>query len=403
MKILHVFDHSLPIQDGYSARSWAILQEQVRKGWGVFPLTGPRQNSAQDGEEGVSGLTFYRTQDRPGLLGRLPVLKQFWSIWLIYCRLVQLVPQLKPDVIHAHSPALNGVAAVWAARRFGLPVVYEVRAFWEDAAVDQGTSSPGGLRYRLTRALENHVFRRATRVTAICEGLRQDIETRGVCVHPVTVIPNGVAYERFAKDTPVDVALAAQHGLKPGHTLGFIGSFYDYEGLDLAIGAMPELLARDPSIRLLLVGGGLQDQALREQAQHLKLDQAVIFTGKVPFDQVEKYYSVIDVLVYPRKSLRLTETVTPLKPLEAMAQKKVFVASDVGGHRELVQHGETGILFKADDANAFIEAVNALLGSPELQTHLQTEGLKFVREDRNWAQIVSRYGAVYEGAIAQRR
>ena len=403
MKALHVFDHSLPIQDGYSARSWAILQEQVKKGWGVFPLTGPRQNSAQDGEEGVAGLTFFRTQDRPGLLGRLPVVKQFWAIWLIYCRLVQLIPQLKPDVIHAHSPALNGVAAVWAAKRFGLPVVYEVRAFWEDAAVDQGTSSPGGLRYRLTRALENHVFRRATRVTAICEGLRQDIEARGVCGHPVTVIPNGVAIERFERDTPVDTELAARHGLTPGHTVGFIGSFYDYEGLDLAIAAMPELLARDPSIRLLLVGGGLQDQALREQAKRLKLDQAVIFTGKVPFDQVEKYYSVIDALVYPRKSLRLTETVTPLKPLEAMAQRKVFVASDVGGHRELVRHGETGILYKADDAKALVEAIMGLLVSGNLQQHLKAEGLKFVREDRNWKRIVSLYERVYSEAIAQER
>ena len=403
MKALHVFDHSLPIQDGYSSRSWAILQEQLKKGWRVFPLTGPRQNSPQDGEEGVAGLTFYRTQDRPGLLGRLPVLKQFWSIWLIYQRLLRLAPQLKPDVIHAHSPALNGVAAVWAGKRLGLPVVYEVRAFWEDAAVDQGTSSPGGLRYRLTRALENHVFRRATRVTAICEGLRQDIEARGLCAHPVTVIPNGVAYERFAQTTPFDTALAARHGLKPGHTLGFIGSFYDYEGLDLAIAAMPELLARDPALRLLLVGGGLQDQALREQARRLKVEQAVVFTGKVPFDQVEKYYSVIDVLVYPRKSLRLTETVTPLKPLEAMAQRKVFVASDVGGHRELVRHGETGILYKADDAAAFVEAVMALLGSEPMKQRLRADGLDFVREERNWARIVSLYERVYGEAVAQTR
>jgi PEP-CTERM/exosortase A-associated glycosyltransferase len=293
------------------------------------------------------------------------------------------------------------MAAIWAAKRFGLPVVYEVRAFWEDAAVDQGTSSPGGLRYRLTRALENHVFRRATRVMAICEGLRQDIEARGLCAHPVTVIPNGVAYERFSQDTPVDAALAAHHGLKPGHTLGFIGSFYDYEGLDLAIGAMPELVAHDPHIRLLLVGGGLQDQALREQARRLKLDQSVIFTGKVPFDQVEKYYSVIDVLVYPRKSLRLTETVTPLKPLEAMAQRKVFVASDVGGHRELIRHGETGVLFKADDASAFVDAVINLLASDDQQRHLRAEGLEFVREHRNWTRIVSLYERVYAEVVEQ--
>lgn len=401
MKILHVFDHSLPIQDGYAARSWAILQEQLKRGWEIFPLTGPRQGSGQDTHETVSGQRFYRTHDRPGLIGRLPVLKQFWSIWLMYQRLLQLIPQLKPDVIHAHSPALNGVAAVWAARRFGLPVVYEVRAFWEDAAVDQGTSTPGGMRYRLTRALENHVFKRATRVTAICEGLRQDIEARKLSAHPVTVIPNAVEYERFSRETPFDAALATRHGLKAGHTLGFVGSFYDYEGLDLVIAAMPELLAWDPDIRLLLVGGGLQDQALREQAARLNVAREVVFTGKVPFAEVERYYSVIDVLVYPRKSLRLTETVTPLKPLEAMAQRKVFVASDVGGHRELVRDGETGVLFQADHPPALTKAVKTLLGSPELQARLKEAGLRFVREDRNWKNSVARYAPLYAAAVKE--
>ncbi len=377
------------------------MQEQVRRGWDVLALTGPRQGSVEDGHDTVSGQVFYRTQDRPGVLGRLPVLRQFWAIWLMYARLCRLIPQLQPDVIHAHSPALNGVAAIWVARRFDLPVVYEVRAFWEDAAVDQGTSAPGGLRYRLTRALENHVFRRATRVTTICEGLRQEIEARGVCVHPVTVIPNAVEYERFARHTPRDDALASRYGLTPGRTLGFVGSFYDYEGLDLAIAAMPELLARDPDLRLVLVGGGLQDQALRAQAQALGLEGAVVFTGKVPFDVVERYYSVIDVLVYPRKSLRLTETVTPLKPLEAMAQQKVFVASDVGGHRELVQDRTTGVLFDADDVEAFAQAVRLILGSIELQRHLQREGLKFVRDQRNWKQSVAGYQTVYEGCLAK--
>lgn len=403
MKILHVFDHSLPLQDGYSSRSWAILQQQIARGWSVFPVTGPRQNSRADGEETISGLTFYRTADRASIWGRLPVVKQFWSIWLIYSRLVRLVPQIKPDVIHAHSPALNGVAASWAARRFGLPLVYEVRAFWEDAAVDQGTSSENGLRYKLTRSLENYVFGQASRVTTICEGLKQDIEARGICAQPVTVIPNAVEYERFSKEMPRDDALAAQYGFKAGNTLGFIGSFYDYEGLDLLIAAMPALLAANPDIRLLLVGGGVQEAALRQQARALGLEKEVVFTGKVPFADVERYYSVIDVLVYPRKSLRLTELVTPLKPLEAMAQRKVFVASDVGGHHELVRDGVTGVLFKADDEASLVEAIGRLVGDPTLQESLRANGLDFVRDERNWRNSVERYVEVYGSAIQSAR
>ena len=317
----------------------------------------------------------------------------------MYQRLCQLIPVLKPDVLHAHSPALNGVAAHFAAKRFGLPLVYEVRAFWEDAAVDQGTSSENGLRYKLTRGLENYVFKRASRVTTICEGLKRDIEARGVCAEPVTVIPNAVEYERFSKQIPRDEALATQYEFKAGNTLGFIGSFYDYEGLDLLIEAMPALLSQNPDIKLLLVGGGVQDAALRQQASRLGLEKQVIFTGKVPFAEVERFYSVIDVLVYPRKSLRLTELVTPLKPLEAMAQRKVFIASDVGGHHELVSDGVTGVLFKAGNAASLVAAIHKVIASPELQTKLRENGLAFVRDERNWRNSVERYLDVYGGAI----
>ena len=400
MKILHVFDHSLPLQDGYSSRSWSILQQQRVRGWRVFPLTGPRQASTDSNEEAVDGLTFYRTAHRASVWGRLPVVKQFWTIWLIYDRLCELIPTLRPDVIHAHSPALNGLAAHLACRKFGLPLVYEVRAFWEDAAVDQGTSAENGLRYRLTRALENHVFKRASRVTTICEGLKREIEGRGVCASPVTVIPNAVEYERFAQVRPRDEELARRHGLTPGDTLGFIGSFYDYEGLDLLIEAMPRILVRNPDIRLLLVGGGVQEPALRQQAARLGLEREVIFTGRVPYAEVERFYSVVDVLVYPRKSLRLTELVTPLKPLEAMAQRKVFVASDVGGHRELVRHGVTGVLFKADDVASLVDAIVATVDAPQLQERLRENGLAFVRDERNWRNSVERYVDVYAAAVS---
>jgi PEP-CTERM/exosortase A-associated glycosyltransferase len=399
VKILHVFDHSLPLQDGYSSRSWSILQQQLLRGWRVFPVTGPRQGSADSNEEAVDGLTFYRTADRASIWGRLPVVKQFWAVWLIYVRLCELIVKLRPDVLHAHSPALNGVAAHLACRKYGLPLVYEIRAFWEDAAVDQGTSTENGLRYRLTRALENYVLRRAARVTTICEGLRREIEGRGICTSTVTVIPNAVEFERFSSQHPRDEELASRHGLTPGDTLGFIGSFYDYEGLDLLIEAMPRVLARIPEIRLLLVGGGMQEAALRQQATRLGLERKVIFTGRVPYSEVERFYSVVDILVYPRKSLRLTELVTPLKPLEAMAQRKVFVASDVGGHRELVRHGVTGVLFKADDVASLVDAIVDTVGSPQLQASLKEGGLAFVRDERNWRNSVERYAGVYAAAM----
>ena len=169
------------------------------------------------------------------------------------------------------------------------------------------------------------------------------------------------------------------------------------------ITAMPKLVERNPRVKLVLVGGGVQDKALRALSERLGMASHVIFVGRVPFSEVEKLYSIIDVLVYPRKSLRLTELVTPLKPLEAMAQEKVFVASNVGGHRELVIDGETGVLFKADDIDALVFAVESLMKDKALQEKLKRNGLDFVRDERNWTNSVARYTAVYEGAVAQGR
>lgn len=399
MKIIHIFDHSLPIQDGYSTRSWSILQQQVALGWDVLPVTGPRQHSEKDDIQVVSGMAFYRTSCAKSIWEKIPVFRQLWTIKLIYSRLVSLISTCFPDVIHAHSPALNGVAAYFAARRFSLPMVYEVRAFWEDAAVDQGTSTENGWRYRLTRAMENFVLRRAEKVTVICEGLRHDIESRRLNLLPVKVIPNSVDYDLLSIPLLRDEQLAISYELALGKTIGFVGSFYEYEGLDLLVRAMPELIKNDPDIRLLLVGGGIHEVSLRADVAKLGISRNVIFAGRIPFDQVGRFYSVIDVLAYPRKSLRLTELVTPLKPLEAMAQNKVFVASDVGGHRELVTDGETGVLFKAGDVNALVDAIKALMKDLVLQSRLRNNGSAFVREQRNWRTTINLYLQVYEEAI----
>ncbi|WP_374403310.1 TIGR04063 family PEP-CTERM/XrtA system glycosyltransferase, partial [Niveibacterium sp.] len=310
-------------------------------------------------------------------------------------RIDELIVQIKPQVLHAHSPVLNAIPAIRAGRRHGLPVVYEVRAFWEDAAVDHGTTQEGSLRYRATRALETWALRRVDHVTCICEGLRADIVARGIPAERVTVIPNAVDADAFDADAAPDLALKQSLGLEAAEVLGFIGSFYAYEGLDLLLEAMPEILARRPRARLLLVGGGPQDGALKRQAEALGLGDKVVFTGRVPHVDVGRYYDLVDVLVYPRHPMRLTELVTPLKPLEAMAQQRVFVASDVGGHRELIRDGETGVLFRAGNTVALADAVSRLLASPERWPALRAAGRQFVENERTWRNSVGRYRAIY--------
>jgi len=401
VRVLHILDHSIPLQSGYTFRSRAILKEQRALGWETCQITGPKHNKGETlpETETVDGLEFHRCNDGGGLLSRLPLLGQWVVISTLTRRLVEVARREKPDLLHAHSPALNGVAAIRAGRALGIPVVYEVRGFWEDAAVSHGTSSEGGLRYRLTRAMETWVLKRADAVTCICEGIRGDLVARGIPAEKITIVPNAVDAARFQPVGERDREIESRLGLGGSDVVAFIGSFYAYEGLDLLVEAMPRLLAQRPGVRLLLVGGGQVAAEIERQVERLGIAGHVVMTGRVPYEEVQAYYSVTDILAYPRRSMRLTDLVTPLKPLEAMAQKSMFVASDVGGHRELVRDGVTGTLFRADDVDDLVRVLLDLLGARERWPAMRDAGREFVETERTWSNSVANLKPLYQRLV----
>lgn len=394
LRILHVLDHSVPLHSGYSFRTLSILREQRQLGWETFHLTSPKHGPSASLQEDAEGMTFYRTPSAmgTGLLNQMRLTAN---------RLAEVIKMTKPDVIHAHSPVLNALPSLWVGRRHHLPVVYEMRASWEDAAVDHGSTTEGSVRYRLSRALESFALRHADQVTTICEGLRGDIVVRGIPSERITVIPNAVDASAFRFGVEADPELRHSLGLDGATVIGFAGSFYGYEGLDLLLEAVRRMIPRHPTMRVLLVGGGPQENNLKAQAAASGLSDRVIFTGRVPHADVQRYYELIDVLAYPRLPIRLTELVTPLKPLEAMAQGRMFVASDVGGHRELVRHGETGFLFRAGDATALEKAMDELLAQREMWPKIRMQARRFVESERTWGASVARYGDVYQRALSR--
>ena len=402
MRVLHVLDHSAPLQSGYVSRTLGILRAQRALGFDPVCLTTPR-HSADAGQpdtdmEEVMDFRFHRTA--MPTKKRVPGPMFITEMFATAARLAEVIETEKPDILHAHSPCLNAYPAFNAAKKFGLPTVYEIRAFWEDAAVDLGNTTEGSLRYRVTRWMETKACRKVDHVFTICEGLRQDLLGRGIPSPKLSLAPNAIEPERLSPVDAPDAALRAKIGLGDGPVIGFVGSFYHYEGLHLLLEAFPKILESIPDAQLLFVGGGMEDEKIRKMAE--PFGNKVKFTGRVPPEDVPSHYSVIDLLVYPRMKMRLTDLVTPLKPLEAMAMKQRFVASDVGGHKELVSHGETGRLFKADDTDALAaSAINALkqMNTPEDQGILE-RGLTFVREERSWSAVARRYAPVYERLVS---
>lgn len=400
MKILHILDHSLPLQSGYVFRTIGILKAQRDLGLETFHVTTPKHTAQVKGSiESVDGWDFYRTPFLRRGLAKLPVFHERAQMKATESRIEQLVKELKPDILHAHSPLLNAFPAERVGKRHGIPVVYEVRALWEDAAVDHGTTTEGSLRYRVTRGLETRAARRADAMTVICEGLRKDFVSRGIDAGKITVIPNAVDLEKFPVAGLPDEQLRSDLGLKDAWVLGFLGSFYGYEGLSLLLQALPKVIPAIPQAKVLLTGGGLEEERLRAQAKDLGLEDRVVFTGRVHASQVTRYYDLVDLLVYPRLSMRLTDVVTPLKPLEAMAQRRLFLASDVGGHRELIEDGVTGYLFKAGSVDALHQGILRAYEDRARHAAMGDAGRKFVETERNWKVSVARYLPVYEGLL----
>ncbi len=401
MRILHILDHSLPFQTGYVYRTLSILEHQRKLGWETFHVTTPRHTEPFTATETVDGWKFYRTPSVSGLMARLPVLREFTEMMATSRRLDEVIKDVKPDILHAHSPVLTAIPTIWAGKRHGIPVNYEIRSIWEDAGVSRGNHLEWGPRYRAIRALETYAIRRADGVTVICQGLKREIESRGIAAEKIAIVPNAVDIAAFPADPVPDVSLSEQLGLSGKLVLGYLGSFHPYEGLNILVQAMPEIIKGNPDIRLLMVGGGVEADNLQSQALELGLKDFVIFTGRVLHSEVQRYYSLIDVLVYPRLKIRLTDLVTPLKPLEALAQNKIVIASDIGGHNELITDGVTGDLFRAGDPKALAETALRVTANRENWDSRRENGRRYVETERSWESVVNRYKDVYDRLTAK--
>jgi PEP-CTERM/exosortase A-associated glycosyltransferase len=395
MRILHILDHSIPLHSEYAVRTQAILKHQRALGWETFHLTGPKQGAVLSDEESVGGWEFSRTAPQSGLLENVPVLAEIELMGEITFGIEKIVKRVRPHILHAHSPVLNALPALRAGRRSGTPVVYEVRALWEDAGVVKGTVRRGGVRYRLMRGVETWALKHADAVTTICEGLRGDIVARGISAEKVTVIPNAVDIEDLPVVGKSALELKRQLGLEGALVIGFVGALHEFEGLEVLLRAVPKILSLDAQVRVLLVGDGPHELKLRQLAAELQISDRIVFAGQVPHEDLARYYGAFDLHLSPRLPMRYTDLVTPMQPLEVMARGCLLVASDVGGSRETVRHGETGILFKAGDVDALAAAVINLVHAQDSWPVLRAAARRFVETERTWAASVSQYENVY--------
>lgn len=410
MRPLHVLDMSLPHVAGYTSRARSILEAQRALGMSPLALTGLRQPPGEAPVDEIGGIAYHRTPEPSPPAGadlfrrasRLPGLREGIEMTALARRASSLARQEGADVLHAHSPVLCGIPAHVAARRAGIPSVYEIRAFWEDAAVNLGRDAEGSARYAAIRRLETALVHRVDGLVVLCEGIKRDLEARGVDPSRIVTVPNGVDGERF-EPAERDPELARKLGFEGKTVVGYVGTFFRFEGLSLLLRALDRLTRENDSVRGMIVGHGETEGEMQALAKELGLGDRVKLVGKVPPADVRRYYGLTDVLCYPRERHRITELTTPLKPLEALAMQKAIVVSDVGGLLELVVPDETALTFKAGDEADLVRVLRAAIADPARREALGEAGRRDVLENRSWKALATRYEAVYEAARARLR
>ncbi|MGA8830321.1 MAG: glycosyltransferase [Desulfomonilaceae bacterium] len=406
MKALHILHRSVPGAHGYAIRSKEIVSHLMAKGIEPLVVTSPSQaplgNLDSESSELIDGVRYFRScgklveptiEVKDGKYARATV-RVLQNINLLKMALL-IAKKYKPDVLHAHSPFTCGLVGDMVSFLTGIPVIYEMRGIWEDQHTSRYGMATTSFRYRGVRALETLALRKADMCFPLSEALKEEIISRGINADKIVVVPNGVDTKKFSPG-PSSKELVDRYNLEGKLVIGYIGTFFNYEGLDLLAQAFETLASKFPTLVLLLVGDGELMHKLKDLATESVCSGRIIFTGRIKNDLITDYYKLFDLLVLPRRDAREANLVTPLKPLEIMAMAKPLLASDVGGHKEIITDGINGALFHSGQVEDLVEKCETLISNQSYRSALGVCSRTWVENNRDWNVLIDRYISVYE-------
>jgi glycosyltransferase involved in cell wall biosynthesis len=386
MRVLHLLDHSAPRRSDYSRRAQSLLECLRAQGVQTVHLTGPR-HAALDAPE--TDWHFYRTE-LPGR--RLPFIgaaapdSRFGaalSTAALALRLRQVARLTRPDLIHVHLPSANAVAAWPVARLARIPLLVD--------AERRVQAQPA---YPFPRA-ERWALGAAHAIAAGTAQVRAQLRAEGLGGDTIAVIPPAPDVPPFR---PAGDGLA---WLENAPLLACAGGLAPEDGLDLLLAALAQLRGTDPSLRLLVAGGGDGEARLTQRLAHGSLRGHVVFAGPLSYRRAAEVLPRADIAVFPALGRR--PFLEPSRHLlNAMAQGCAIVASDLACHRELLVHGHSGILFEAGSRAGLVEAIRELLAAPWRLKALGAAARDFMRSRRSWALTATRYRQVYESVLNNR-
>ena len=401
MKILHLIHHSFPHLTGYSVRTNSIIHHQREHGCQIMAFTFPMHDFVYSRDKEKED-RYIHIAPLKSCYHRIP----FLGLWLSLTYFVKTLSyffhrQQRCQVIHAHSPWYVGLAALKLGKLWQIPVIYEVRGFWEQTSLAL-SKKQGWLSYccskfygYLTQAMENRVLVRADAIAAISGNIKTEILARKLQIDPakIFIVPNSVDLSTFFP-CPKDRKLLDRLEIKNQIIIGYISSLRSIEGLEYLLNSVK--LLRNQCIKVIIVGEGSDRPKLQALTKALAIEDKVIFTGKIPHQEIRNYYALIDIFVVPRTKDRVCQIVTPLKPLEAMAMGKCVLVSNVSGLLELIDEKQTGYSFEAENSNDLAEKIDYLIVNKTVRERTGINARQWVSENRNWKIVVKKYFDIIE-------
>jgi glycosyltransferase involved in cell wall biosynthesis len=397
-RVLHLIDRSFPhTLSGFAIRSMYIVRSQRQIGLDAIAATRlgvPRLGGVRDFPlvETVEGVEHHRLVVDG--ITNYNALRKDRYMTLYAEQAARLVEKLRPSVIHAAGSHLTGIVALALKQRYGIPLVYEVRNFYEDLWASHRGGGDETEFYAGRARAETQCMLGADRVVTLGEGMKERIVARGVPADDVIVIGNAVDVERFAP-RPRNDSLIDRLGLAGRIIVGYVSGLRPYEGVDILLGAIRMLIDRGHKVGGLVVGGGVELESLQRLVIELGLSDDVRLTGEVPHAEVLDYYPAIDIFVVPRRSDPVGHLVTPLKPFEAMAMGLPLIVADVGALHEVAQPEERGLGFTPDDPGSLADAIERLVKDPALGRATAQRARDWVLAERTWVRNAERYRDIY--------
>lgn len=410
--IFYTLHNTLPLIVGYTIRSHELISSinsHGIKAYGVsrlgFPwdkIGVPVHNVSV--KDCIDNVTYLRLPTEKKGFGQVSLTEYMQGY---FGELLDLAHTYNPSLIHSASNFIGGNVGTKVARILGIPSIYEVRGLWEKSHVAEKPEWRYSDEYDMYKKMETQACHDADAVITITTALKKYlINERGIDGSKILVVPNGVNTSRFV---PLERNrnLEKELKLKGKTVIGYAGTFNRYEGLDLLLKASSKLFAQRDDFRILLIGDGRMYDHLKRQSEKRSLRGKVIFTGQVPYENINQYYSLIDIAAFPRRSAEVCELVSPLKPFEAMAMKKSVIASNVEALMESVENGKNGMLFLKDKEDDLARVLQILLDSPSLREKISEEGRSWVVQNRDWnkltLKIIDLYNELQQAQFTERQ